>query len=64
MAHCWNDPDNGKSKYSVKNLSPCHFINHKFHMDWSRIEPKPKHGGAADLQHEPWNTPYNTHHKI
>jgi len=33
-------------------------------MDWSKIEPRPQEGGAADLQHEPWHTPYNTHHKV
>jgi len=49
IGHCWNDPDSGKSKYAVKNLSPSYFINHKFHMNWSRIEPQPQQGGAADL---------------
>jgi hypothetical protein len=29
-----NDSDGGKSKYSRKNLSHCHFIHHTFHVDW------------------------------
>jgi hypothetical protein len=27
----WNDIDRGKPKDSEKNLSPCHFVHHKFH---------------------------------
>lgn len=30
--------DTGKMKCSEKNLCQCHFIHHKFHMDWPRIE--------------------------
>jgi hypothetical protein len=28
-----NEIDRGKPKYSGKNLSQCHFIHHKAHMD-------------------------------
>jgi hypothetical protein len=33
MEHRWNEIDRGKSKYSEKNLSQCHFAHHKSHMD-------------------------------
>jgi hypothetical protein len=29
MKHWWNEIDRGKSKYSGKNLSQCHFVHHK-----------------------------------
>jgi hypothetical protein len=29
----------GKAKNSVKNLSQCHFVNHKTHMDWPVANP-------------------------
>jgi hypothetical protein len=41
MEHRWNEIDKGKPKYSRKNLSQCHFVHHKSHMDWPRIEPGP-----------------------
>jgi hypothetical protein len=33
MEHRWNEIDRGKQKYSRKNLSQCHFVHHKSHMD-------------------------------
>jgi hypothetical protein len=30
-----------KPKYSGKTLSQCHFVYHKYHMDWPRIEAGP-----------------------
>jgi hypothetical protein len=34
----WNETDRGKPKYSGENLSQCHFVNHKPHMDRPGIE--------------------------
>jgi hypothetical protein len=35
--------DRGKPKDSEKNLSQCHLVCHKSHMDWPRCEPWPLH---------------------
>jgi hypothetical protein len=29
----WNEIDRGRPKYSEKNLSQCHFVRHKSHVD-------------------------------
>jgi hypothetical protein len=39
MEHWWNDIDRAKLKYSGKKLSQCHFVHHKSHMNWFRLEP-------------------------
>jgi hypothetical protein len=41
MEHRWNETDRGKPKYSEKNLSQCHSVHHKSHMDWHGIETGP-----------------------
>jgi hypothetical protein len=40
MDHSWND-GRGKLKYLEKSWFLCHFIHHKSHIDWHRIEPGP-----------------------
>ena len=34
----WNDTEKGKPTYSEKNLSQCHLVYFKFHMDRQYIE--------------------------
>jgi len=34
-------PTRREPKYSERNLSQRYFVHHKFHMDWSDIEPEP-----------------------
>jgi hypothetical protein len=33
MEHRWNETDRGNPKYSGKNLSQCHSVHHKSHVD-------------------------------
>jgi hypothetical protein len=38
----------GKTDNSKKNLSQCHFIHQKPHMDWPGIEPGPPQWKTGD----------------
>jgi hypothetical protein len=48
MEHRGNKIDRGKPKYSGINLSQCHSVYHKSHMDWTGIEPGPPRWEAGD----------------
>jgi hypothetical protein len=40
MHHFWNNTDRAKPKYWDRNLSQCHLVHHKSHVDWSGIGHK------------------------
>jgi len=41
VRNCWNDTDSGKQKYWERNLSQCHCVHRRSHMDW--------HGNKSEL---------------
>jgi hypothetical protein len=45
----WNDIDRGKPNNSEKNMSQCHFVHHKFHMDWPGREPETVRWEAGEV---------------
>jgi hypothetical protein len=38
---CWNDTDRGNLNYSEKNMSHCHFIHCKSHIDYGGVDARP-----------------------
>jgi hypothetical protein len=55
MEHRWNEIDRETPKYSGKNLSQCHFVHQKSHIDWPGIEPGPSRWKTGDWPNEPWH---------
>jgi hypothetical protein len=55
MEHWKNNTDIIKQKYSERNLSQCHCVRHKPHIDWPGIEPWTQQWG--DYLREPWSHP-------
>lgn len=40
VEHWWNDTTGGKPRYSKQNLSVCHSVHQKSHMDRPGIKPR------------------------
>jgi len=38
MSYWWNDTDRAAAKSMEENLSECHFIRYKSHIDWPGME--------------------------
>jgi len=53
-----NDSDGGKSRYSVRDLSECHFSYQKCSVDLADIEPWSQRREAGDETPEPWHDPF------
>ena len=41
MDQVWNDINWPNSKYWKKKQSQCHFVHHKFNIEWPGIKPMP-----------------------
>jgi hypothetical protein len=48
MEDRWNELDRGKPKYSGKNMSQCHFVYYKSHINRPGIEPGSPRWEAGD----------------
>jgi hypothetical protein len=48
MEHWWDDADENKSNYRDKNLSYCHAVHTKSHMNWPMIRFEPTWWKAGD----------------
>jgi hypothetical protein len=48
MMHWWNDIDRENSRYLEINLSHCHFLHQKTHVDWPENELGPPQREAMD----------------
>jgi hypothetical protein len=55
MEQWWNDIDRAKRKNSEKNLSQCHFVHYKFHVDWPGDKPGHPRWQARGYSLAPWH---------
>jgi hypothetical protein len=62
MEHRWNEIYRGKPTYSGKNVSQCHFVHHKSHMDWPRDRTRASAMGGRRIiawaKARPWEMDY------
>jgi hypothetical protein len=53
MKHRRIETDGGKLKVLNEDLSHCHSVLRKSHMDWPEIEPRPARSEVSDWPPEP-----------
>jgi hypothetical protein len=51
----WNNTDGESPQNSEKSLFQFHFVHHKSHMEWPRIEPRRSKSHVADQRPDTWH---------